>query len=209
MAQFIIPARNETQEMRYQMGYALADLAYETRPHRRPGCRPAQFLRPAHLRALPSGQAGQGRHRRAEPDRGGGRAVAGRLHPFPVHVRCVLPPFHGPALRLGRLQQPEREGPRRLCRSVHRQGGCHAPERQGIGHPPAHPQPHGDRAGLQRGDGAGPARGRRDAGAVLHPDRSLRGGGRRAVRRLSVPARQGRDRDRRGHRRRAGDAPAT
>ena len=29
MAQFIIPVRNETQEMRYHMGYALADLAYE------------------------------------------------------------------------------------------------------------------------------------------------------------------------------------
>ena len=29
MAQFTIPARNETKEMRYQMGYALADLAYE------------------------------------------------------------------------------------------------------------------------------------------------------------------------------------
>jgi transketolase len=29
MAQFTIPARNETKEMRYQMGYALADLANE------------------------------------------------------------------------------------------------------------------------------------------------------------------------------------
>jgi len=29
MAQFTIPARNETKEMRYQMGYALADLAHE------------------------------------------------------------------------------------------------------------------------------------------------------------------------------------
>ena len=29
MAQFILPDRNETQEMRYHMGYALADLAYE------------------------------------------------------------------------------------------------------------------------------------------------------------------------------------
>ncbi len=29
MAQFIIPKRDETKEMRYQMGYALADLAYE------------------------------------------------------------------------------------------------------------------------------------------------------------------------------------
>jgi len=29
MAQFILPDRNETKEMRYQMGYALADLAFE------------------------------------------------------------------------------------------------------------------------------------------------------------------------------------
>jgi transketolase len=29
MAQFIIPGRNETKEMRYHMGYALTDLAYE------------------------------------------------------------------------------------------------------------------------------------------------------------------------------------
>lgn len=29
MAQFIIPERNSTKEMRYQMGYALADLAKE------------------------------------------------------------------------------------------------------------------------------------------------------------------------------------
>ena len=31
MAQFTIPTRDETKEMRYQMGYALADLANETR----------------------------------------------------------------------------------------------------------------------------------------------------------------------------------
>ena len=137
MAQFILPDRTRTKEMRYQMGYALADLAQEY-PKSSPSTGTFEAQRAStssstciRRKLVKCGIAEQNLHRDVR------RAVPGGLHPLPVHVRCVQPAVPRPTVCDRRVQQPQRQGPRRLRRPVHWQGRGDAPERQGAWDPPA------------------------------------------------------------------------
>ena len=129
MAQFTIPARDKTTEMRFQMGYALADLAAE---------HPRIVAVDADLRT----SSGLHIFEHFHPDKlvkvgiaeqnlmaiSAGLSQEGYI-PFPCTFDAFCRRLHGPALCHGGLRESEREGARRLRRPVHRQGRGDPPER--------------------------------------------------------------------------------
>ena len=139
MAQFYLPDRKVTKEMRYQLGYALSDLAYEhdkilaldadlrssTGLHIFEHYHPAKLVKVGiaeqNLIAVAAGLSQEG------------------YIPFPCTFDAFSRRFMDQLVYHGRVQPAQRQDPWRVRRPLHWEIGRHAPERQGVGLPTADP----------------------------------------------------------------------